>query len=104
MFAIAIPTMKIASERTWRVPIDADLRFRVWDGEYVVFHGAAGDTHRLSETAALVLLQLIAAPATEVRLVEFLNEAFDGADAESDEILSAVLQQLELIECVEACP
>ena len=96
--------MDIDPKRVWRVPAGADLRYRVWEGEYVVFQGAAGDTHRLSEAAARVLLQLIAAPATEDCLVAFLDETYDCTRAESAETLSEILQQLELIECVEACP
>lgn len=44
------------SERArWRVAADAALTLRYWDGECVLFHGAAGDTHRLPEAVGQLL-------------------------------------------------
>ncbi len=51
------------AEPVWRVAADAALRLRYWDGECVLFHGAAGDTHRLPEAVGQLLEQLISAPA-----------------------------------------
>jgi hypothetical protein len=41
--------------RLWRIPPEADLHHREWDGEHVFYHGGAGDTHRFSDTATMVL-------------------------------------------------
>ena len=77
--------------RFWRIPPEADLRHREWDGEHVFYHGAAGDTHRFSEASALILLQLIAAPDMESNLVTLLSEA---AAVEPDEAASALVDIL----------
>jgi hypothetical protein len=50
--------MDIPAPRRWRIADHADLAWRHWDGEYVVHHGLANDTHRLSDAAGRVLLQL----------------------------------------------
>ena len=85
----------------WQVPRDADLRHREWDGEHVFFHGAAGDTHRLSSAAAVVLLELMARPCDEHRLAEALCEQGMGSLAEADVALPEVLRELARIECAE---
>jgi PqqD family protein of HPr-rel-A system len=90
--------------RTWRIPAEADLRHRVWDGEHVFFHGAAGDTHRFSEAAALVLLALMDGPAPETRLSALLSEATGADDAEAAGALADILGELGRLECVESAP
>ena len=53
--------MNIAPPRRWRVAEHADLTSRHWDGELVFHHALANDTHRLSDAAGRVLLQLVQA-------------------------------------------
>jgi len=50
--------MDIPAPRRFRIADHADLAWRYWDGEYVFHHGLANDTHRLSDAAGRVLLQL----------------------------------------------
>ena len=50
--------MYIPAPRRWRIADHADLAWRHWDGEYVFHHALANDTHRLSDAAGRVLLQL----------------------------------------------
>lgn len=87
--------------RTWRIPPESELRHRVWDGEHVFFHGAAGDTHRFSEAAALVLLRLMRAPADEAALTAELAGAADVEPAEAATALSDILRELARLEYVE---
>ncbi len=87
--------------RRWRIPLEADLRHREWDGEHVFFHGAAGDTHRFSEAAALVLLHLMSTPADEADLTALLAEAAEVKLAEAETALSAILAELDRIEYAE---
>ena len=87
--------------RRWRIPLEADLRHREWEGEHVFFHGAAGDTHRFSEAAALVLLHLMTTPANEAELAAQLAEAAEVDLAEAETALSAILAELERIEYAE---
>lgn len=48
-----------APPRVWRIADQAGLIWRHWDGEYVFHHALSNDTHRLSEDAGMVLLQLL---------------------------------------------
>jgi len=87
--------------RLWRIPPEADLRHREWDGEHVFFHGGAGDTHRFSEAAALVLQRLMAAPTEESSLATLLAEAAAVEPAEAAAALSGILEELVRLEFAE---
>ena len=89
------------SSHLWQTPRDADLRHREWDGEHVFFHGAAGDTHRLSAAAAVVLLELMAGPCDEIRLAEALSKEDMGSQKEAEVALPEILRELARIECAE---
>jgi PqqD family protein of HPr-rel-A system len=90
--------------RLWRIPPEADLRHREWDGEHVFFHGGAGDTHRFSEAAALILLYLMAAPASESRLATLLANAASVEPTEAATALTDILQELSTLEYAEPSP
>ncbi len=85
----------------WRIPLEADLRHREWEGEHVFFHGGAGDTHRFSEAAALVLLHLMTTPTSEAELATLLSEAAEVDLAEAEAALNNVLAELDRIEYAE---
>ncbi len=87
--------------RFWRIPPEADLRHREWDGEHVFYHGGAGDTHRFSEAAALVLQRLMAAPADESGLATLLAEAATVEPAEAAAALADILEELARLEFAE---
>ena len=87
--------------RLWRIPPEADLRHREWDGEHVFFHGGAGDTHRFSEAATLVLQRLMAAPTEESSLATLLAEAAAVEPAEAAAALSGILEELVRLEFAE---
>lgn len=93
--------MTSTPSRTWRIPLEADLRHREWDGEHVFFHGAAGDTHRFSEAAALVLLQLMHAPADESSLATRLAEAAEVEPLAAASALTDILRELARLEYAE---
>jgi len=87
--------------RLWHIPPEADLRHREWDGEHVFFHGATGDTHRFSEAAALILLQLMSAPNDESSLATLLAEAAAAEPAEAAAALTGILEELARLEFAE---
>jgi len=87
--------------RLWRIPPEADLRHREWDGEHVFFHGGAGDTHRFSEASALILLQLMTAASNESDLTTLLAEAASAEPAEAAAALVDILRELARLEFVE---
>ncbi len=86
--------MTLDPARRWQIPPEADLHHREWDGEHVFFHGAAGDTHRFSEAAALVLLRLMTAPANESDLSDYLADVAEVAPAEARSALAGILEEL----------
>jgi len=93
--------MKPDPSRLWRIPPEADLRHREWDGEHVFFHGATGDTHRFSEASALILQQLMVAPANESLLATLLAEAAAVEQAEAAAALADILGELARLEFAE---
>jgi PqqD family protein of HPr-rel-A system len=96
--------MTAAPSRTWRVPPEADLRHRAWDGEDVFFHGGAGDTHRLSAAAALVLLRLRQGSADEATLADELARAAACDTDEANAALDDILAELARLEFAEPAP
>jgi PqqD family protein of HPr-rel-A system len=53
-----------ADHVVWRIADDAQLKFRYWDDECVLYHGASGDTHRLPEVIGKMLEHLMQAAAS----------------------------------------
>ncbi len=89
------------SARLWRIPPEADLHHREWEGEHVFFHGAAGDTHRFSDAAALILLRLMTTPSDESSLASLLAEAAEVAQNEANTALTGILDELAKREFAE---
>lgn len=87
--------------RLWRIPPEADLRHREWDGEHVFYHGGAGDTHRFSDAAALVLQRLMAAPTDESSMATLLADAAGVDPAEANQALTDILVELARLEFAE---
>lgn len=83
------------------MPPEADLRHREWDGEHVFYHGGAGDTHRFSDAAALVLQRLMAAPTDESALATLLAEAAGVDPAEANQALTGIMGELARLEFAE---
>ena len=91
----------------WKVSGAGKLRWRCWDGEYVVFNPLTGDTHLLDVVAGGVLMDILAGPAT---VNELIGRAAEFLDVESDQALSShvenILQRLDelgLVELVAEC-
>ena len=94
--------MEAGDRRTlWQIPPEADVRHREWDGEFVFFHGAGGDTYRLSAVAAVVLLELQAGPSSEAGLADGVVARLGLDPSEVAAGLSAVLAELARLEFVE---
>ena len=74
----------------WTLRPDADLRWRSWDGEYVVFHPASGDTHFLNPIAGEVLRYLEHRPAGVIELSHHLSDTFE---LPADEDLASQVRQ-----------
>jgi len=73
--------------RFWRIADQSGLAWRHWDGEYVFHHALSNDTHRLSQAAGVVLLQLLKSGETEQAA---LAERCELDNEDLDVILSAL--------------
>ena len=84
----------------WRIRAGAKLIWRRWPGEdeYVFYHGATGDTHRLSELAGAIMEQALAGPVDSAALMQWLLEQGDSAPEATLDHVFAGLVQLEFIE------
>ena len=59
----------IDSSSLWKVQPTTPLRWREWDGEFVVYNAASGQTHYLNGLAAKVLQYFEAQPASFASLM-----------------------------------
>ena len=89
----------------WSVPEGTDLRWREWDGVFVVYHCASGDTHLLQPVATATLKRLQRNPATTEELIQGVRgelglEAEPGLSEQIHELLRR-LNDLGLIERVD---
>jgi len=97
----------IQATTAWRVPADGMLPLRDWDGDYVVYNPLTGSTHVLDIVTGEVLKAIMVAPATSLELCRhvaaFLEVPNDVRTAENVDAVLAALDELGLIEPVEAC-
>lgn len=107
---MARPTISKKTETVsdfWKISSDNGLSWRCWDGEYVVFNPASGNTHLLDIASGQVLMTLVAEPTETSRIQEqlagFLEvDRDDRLVAAVSEILTR-LEGLELIEPAKRC-
>ena len=90
----------------WRVPASARLSWRRWPdaSEYVFYHGASGDTHRLSELAGVIMERALAGPVDTAALLQWLLVQGDAAPEATLDQVFASLSQLDFIEPIETEP
>lgn len=79
--------------KRWRLAADAGLRLRFWDDECVLFHGAAGDTHRMPGLAGHLLQHLQRGAADRVGIA-------DAIDLHEDDVAS-LLEELDRLGITE---
>jgi PqqD family protein of HPr-rel-A system len=65
----------------WQIAENAQLKFRFWDDECVLYHGASGDTHRLPELVGRLLQQLMRVPADMDSLADSINLHKDDVES-----------------------
>jgi hypothetical protein len=88
----------------WRIPPDASLIWHCWPGEheYVLYHGAANQTHQLAETAGLFLAFLASGESDPDHFQRMLRD--EGIE-QPEEVLAHILEalhQLDVIEPIDA--
>jgi len=89
----------------WRVASRTPLRWRGWNGDWVVYHPGSGDTHLLDPLAADALRLLEASPAGVAALIERLAGSAAAPAAEklgaAVESMLRVFDEVGLIEPVD---
>lgn len=70
----------------WRLAAESRLRFRYWDSECVVFHGAAGDTHRVPQAVGQLLQALAQQPDDARALSDRIDLHLDDVQAALEEL------------------
>ena len=82
--------MSATGQQVWRLPEGAQLLWRSWDDEAVVYNVASQQTHLLDAFSAAALREIEAAPKTDEHLCAHLAEALDADNRE----LSARLAEI----------
>ncbi len=74
--------MSATGQQVWRLPAGAQLLWRSWDNESVVYNVASQQTHLLDAFSAAALREIEAAPKTAEQLRGRLGEALDADHGE----------------------
>jgi PqqD family protein of HPr-rel-A system len=86
----------------WRTNPAAGLRWRSFDGEWVVYDTGSGQTHLLDAFAAAVLGLVESAPQSEAELMSTLLEHLSAEERTSvPRALATILDQLKGVGLVE---
>jgi PqqD family protein of HPr-rel-A system len=94
-----------STERSWRVIAAEALRWRCWEGDYVVFNPLSGHTHFLDIVSGQILTQLMPGRCTGSAIRSSVSQFLEVADddklaATVDEILIR-LEDMGLVERVD---
>ncbi len=88
----------------WRTLGEEPLRFRSWNGDYIVYSPFSGQTHRLDITAGHLIELLIDAPTDTEKLYHELSQFLGDEDNDlfrsSIDVVLENLDELGLIENV----
>lgn len=97
--------MLVSSTTQWIAAPGADLRWRIWDQQVVVFHPPSGDTHILNPLAAEALRHLGDGPASAGQLTEHIAALFElQADGELHRQMEQCLTQFAELGLIEPAP
>ncbi len=90
----------LPTDAEWRISACSEPLWRRWPGEdeYVFYHGGSGDTHRLSESAGLIMEEILAGRGAESTLAGKLQEW--GVESPR-EMLESILDSLERLDFIE---
>jgi PqqD family protein of HPr-rel-A system len=94
-------------ESMWRLARDTPPPVRYWGGDYIVYNTLSGDTHVLDIVAGEALRAIIAGPIASSaiceRIASLLEVSSDQRVATNVDAILALLDELGLIEPVDAC-
>lgn len=83
--------MAASGRTTWQVVDAAELSWRFWDDQFIVFNPASGDTHLLNPLAGEALQRLQQGPAD---VPELARHAASNLGLAPDELLSQEIETL----------
>lgn len=86
----------IGEAALWRLHADARLRFRYWGDECVLFHGAAGNTHRVAQPVGQLLEALMSSDGSAEQLSERIDLELDDVQLALQE-----MRRLGIVECAQ---
>lgn len=90
LIGVTIETISAPNlDSKWQIPADAGLQLRFWDDECVMYHGAAGNTHRVPELVGRLLECLLVQPDTTAALSE-------RVDLDADDVQSSLREMCAL--------
>jgi PqqD family protein of HPr-rel-A system len=94
--------MSIPRDDVWKLGADGRIAWRQWDGDYVVFNPASGDTHLLDIASGEVLVALRGGRASTEELAAHLADLLeigtgDTVTSATEHIL-ATLTRLGLVD------
>lgn len=88
--------------RKWRLERRAELHWRHFDGEWVVFETASGDTHQFDSISAAVLMCLESEPQDLDSLCSAIAAELNlGAVDDLPRRIEQLIEQLTRLELVE---
>ena len=77
--------------RAWRLADDADLQWRIWEEQTIIYHPPSGDTHCLNPLAAAVLRRIEQQPVATQQLVQAVFQTLEM------EVTSSLEQQVQML-------
>ena len=79
----------------WEVPDAGSFAWRLWEGQYVLYNDASGDTHAFGDETAAVIETLVAGPCDAEALLSAVGERIPGSvDADRRARLEEILGML----------
>lgn len=97
--------MRIPKSDSWKLGADGGIAWRQWDGDYVVFDPASGNTHLLDIASGEVLVALRDGDASTERLGARLAELLQvGPDETVTSAVQHILETLSGLGLVEPAP
>ena len=97
--------MRIPKDDFWKLGAGGEIAWRQWDGDYVVFNPASGNTHLLDIASGEVLVTLRSGAASTEQLGASLADLLEvGQDETVTSAVQHILETLSGLGLVEPAP
>jgi PqqD family protein of HPr-rel-A system len=86
----------------WRIAAPAQLSWRSWEGEIVLYNDRSGNTHHLEAVAAEAFEALLAAPADQTELAGRVAASLEiPVDGELLDVIGSIVKRLRTFDLIE---